>query len=596
MAVSPTPGNEPAPPASPKPWRTRAFGYIVPYWRQLAGVLAISLVSTSISLLLPYLITKLLVDDALVARNAVALRQIVILFLLSGAVGFVLSVVSGLSYTRVSAAILFDMRRDLYRHLQRLSPRFYASARIGDIISRINNDIGEIQRVVAEAALAWFGNVLFLAGSAGSLIWLDWKLFLVGIAALPPAVWALGRYRRMLEAQTTEIRTRSADVGSFLIDTLLGMRTVVTSAAEQREVQRFSRLNDAFVATLMGLQRTHYVAGGVPSLLVSIGVAAVFAYGGWRVIDNTMSLGTLAAFMAYQARIVAPVQALMGLYSALATARVSWRRVAELLDVAPDLVEAPDALPLGAIRGEIEFDGVTLAHPRGGVLLDNVSFTVPAGATFAIVGPSGGGKSTIADLIVRLLDPDAGTVRLDGRDLRTLALGELRRRVQSVEQAPLLFHASIEENLRYVNPEATGADVERALDHAGLTSFVAGLPDGIRTIVGDRGLAVSAGERQRLALARAFLADPAVLVLDEPSSALDPVAERQIIEGIRRVMRGRTTILISHRLDLVRSADAAIVLDGARVVQRGTPAGLEGRAGEFASLFGVAEAGVRSAT
>lgn len=572
--------------------RAMPFRYIVPYWRQLAAVLAISLISTSISLWLPYL-TKLLVDDALVARNATALRQIVILFLLSGAVGFVLSVVSGLSYTRVSAAILFDMRRDLYAHLQRLSPRFYANARIGDIISRINNDIGEIQRVVAETALAWFGNVLFLAGSAGILIWLDWKLFLVGVAALPPAAWALGRYRRLLEAQTTEIRARSAEVGTFLIDTLQGMRTVVTSAAEQREVQRFSRLNDAFVATLMGLQRTHYVAGGVPSLLVSIGVAAVFAYGGWRVVENTMSLGTLAAFMAYQARIVAPVQALMGLYSALATARVSWRRVAELLDVKPDVVEASDARPLDAIRGDLEFDRVTLAHPRGGLLLEDVSFSVPAGSTFAIVGPSGGGKSTVADLIVRLLDPDSGTVRLDGQDIRTLALGDLRHRVQSVEQAPLLFHASIAENVRYVRPDATDVDVARALDDAGLTDFIARLPDGIRTIVGDRGLAVSAGERQRLALARAFLAGPAVLVLDEPSSALDPVAERQIIDGIRRVMRGRTTILISHRLDLVRSADAAIVLDGARVVQRGAPAALERHAGEFASLFGMADAGVR---
>ena len=516
------------------------------------------------------------------------------LFLLSGAIGFVLNVVSGLSYTRVSAAILFDMRRDLYEHLQRLSPRFYASARIGDIISRINNDIGEIQRVAAETALAWFGNVLFLAGSAGILVWLDWKLFLVGVAALPPAAWALGRYRRMLETRTTEMRTRSAEIGSFLIDTLQGMRTVVSSAAERREVQRFSRLNDAFVATLMGLQRTHYVAGGVPSLLVSVGVAAVFTYGGWRVVEGTLSLGTLAAFMAYQARIVAPVQALMGLYSALATARVSWRRVAELLETQPDVVSAPDARPLGSVRGEIEFDGVTLAHPRGGLLLDNVSFHVPAGATFAIVGPSGGGKSTIADLIVRLLDPDAGSVRLDGQDLRSLALGDLRARVQSVEQAPVLFHATIDENVRYVRPDATGADVERAIDHAGLASFVARLPDGIRTVVGDRGLAVSAGERQRLALARAFLADPAVLVLDEPSSALDPVAERQIIDGIRRVMRGRTTILISHRLDLVRSADSAIVLDGARVVQRGTPAELEGRAGEFAVLFGVADAVVHT--
>ena len=563
------------------------FRYVLPYWRRLLIVLVISLISTSISLWLPYL-TKILVDDALVARNAQALRQVVALFLLSGGLGFVLNVVSGLVYTRVSADILFDMRRDLYEHLQRLSPRFYASARIGDIISRINNDIGEIQRVAAETALAWFGNILFLAGSAGILAWLDWKLFLVGIAALPPAAWALGRYRRRLEAQTADVRTRSADIGTFLIDTLQGMRTVVTSAAEQREVQRFSRLNDAFVATLMGLQRTHYIAGGIPSLLVSAGVAAVFAYGGWRVVEGTMSLGTLAAFMAYQARIVAPVQALMGLYSALATARVSWRRVTELLDTKPEVVSAPDARPVTAVRGDVEFDGVTLAHPRGGLLLDDVSFRVPAGSVFAIVGPSGGGKSTIADVLVRLLDPDAGVVRLDGQDLRTLALPDLRRRVQSVEQAPVLFHASIDENLRYVNPQATEEEVQRALEDAGLTAFVARLPEGLRTIVGDRGLAVSAGERQRLALARAFLMQPAVLVLDEPSSALDPIAERQIIDGMRRVMHGRTTILISHRLDLVRAADFAIVLDGARVAQRGTPAELEARAGEFASLFGAA--------
>ena len=566
----------------------RAFRYILPYWRRLTGVLVISLISTSISLWLPYL-TKLLVDDALVARNAAALRQIVGLFLISGAVGFVLNVVSGLSYTRVSSAILFDMRRDLYEHLQRLSPRFYASARIGDLISRINNDIGEIQRIAAETALAWFGNILFLAGSVGILVWLDWRLFLVGAAALPPAAWALGRYRRQLEARTTVLRERSAEIGSFLIDTLQGMRTVVTSAAERREVQRFSRLNDAFVATLMGLQRTHYVVGGVPSLLVSAGTAAVFFYGGWRVVEGTMTLGTLAAFMAYQARVVAPVQALMGLYGALATARVSWRRVAALLDAKPDVVEASDAEAVGPIRGEVEFDDVSLSHPRGGLVLDRVSFRAEAGRTLAIVGASGSGKSTMADLAVRLLDPDAGTVRIDGRDLRTLVLADLRRCVQSVEQDAVLFHATVDENVRYARPDASDTDVARAIDAAGLAGFVATLPEGLRTVVGDRGLALSAGERQRLALARAFLADPAVLILDEPSSALDPVAERQIIDGYRRIMRGRTTILISHRLDLVRSADFVVVLEGARVVERGSPAELEARGGGFAALFGNSE-------
>ena len=572
---------------------TKVFQYIRPYWPRLAGVLVVSLISTSISLWLPYL-TKLLVDDALVARNAAALRQIATIFLLSGVVGFALNVVSGLSYTRLSAAILFDMRRDVYEHLQRLSPRFYASVRTGDVISRINNDIAEIQRVAAEAALAWFGNVLFLVGSAGILVWLDWRLFLVGTAALPVAAWALARYRRMLESRTADLRVRSAEIGSFLIDTLQGMRTVVTSAAERRELQRFRRLNDAFVATLMGLQRTHYVAGALPSLVVSAGVSAVFFYGGWRVVEGTMTLGTLAAFMAYQARIVAPIQALMGLYGALATARVSWRRVSELLDARPDVIEAPAARSLDSIQGDVVFDDVSLSHPRGGLVLEGVSFRAPAGRTLAIVGASGSGKSTIADLAVRLLDPSVGTVRIDGHDLRGVKLADLRQRVHSVEQDAVLFHASVGDNVRYAKPEASDAEVARALDAAGLTTFIASLPEGLRTMVGDRGLALSAGERQRIALARAFLADPAVLILDEPSAALDPVAERLIIDGVRRVMRGRTTILISHRLELVRAADEVVVLQGTRVVERGTPMELENRGGEFASLFGVSQTPARS--
>jgi ATP-binding cassette subfamily B protein len=561
----------------------RAYRYIRPYWRRLAVVIAISLVSTALSLWLPYL-TKVLVDDALMARNLDALRQTVLLFVAAGAVGFVLGVVSGLKYTRISAEILFDMRRDLYEHLQRLSPRFYAATRFGDIVSRINNDVGEIQRIAAETALAWFGNVLFLAGSAAVLVWLDWRLCLVGMAALPAAAWALARYRRQIETRTADLRERSADIGTFLIETLQGMRTVVTAGAERREVGRFTRLNDAFIATLMGVQRTHYVAGGLPSLVIAAGTLAVFSYGGWRVVEGTLTLGTLAAFLAYQARVVGPVQALMGLYGALATARVSWRRVAALLDAAPEVVERPDAAPLGDLRGEIEFDDVSLTYGRGAVL-DRVSFRADAGRTLAIVGASGSGKSTIADLAVRLIDPDAGAVRLDGLDLRTVRLGDLRRHVQVVEQDPVLFHASIDDNVRYARPDATDADVRAALEAAGLAGFVSGLPEGRRTIVGDRGLALSAGERHRIALARAFLTNPTVLVLDEPSAALDPAAERLVIEGCRRIMRGRTTILISHRLDLVRAVDNVVVLDGARIVQRGTPAEVEASDGAFAALF-----------
>ena len=563
----------------------RAFRYIVPYWRRLAGVLFVSLVSTGLSLWLPYL-TKALVDEALVARNLAALTRIVELFVVVGAIGFVLNVVSGLQYTRVSAEILFDMRRELYEHLQRLSPRYYAKTRLGDIVSRINNDISEIQRVVAEAALAWVGNVLFLAGSIAVLLWLDWRLFLVGMATLPVSAWALVVYRRQLEARSADLRQRSADIGSFLIETLQGMRLVVTSNAERREVGRFTRLNDAFIATLMGLQRVHYLTGSIPSVLLSAGTAAVFFYGGWRVVQGTLSLGTLAAFMAYQARVVAPMQALMGLYGALATARVSWRRVSEILETPAEVTERPDAAALVSVKGRLEFDGVSFSHGRSGVVLEAVSFVAEPGEILAIVGASGSGKSTIADLLVRLIDPDAGAVRIDGVDLRALRLADLRHHVQIVDQDPTLFHTSIAENVRYGRPDATDTEIRGALEAAGIARFVDALPDRGRTVVGDRGLTLSAGERQRLAVARAFLANPSVLVLDEPSAALDPVSERQIIEGYRRVMRGRTIVVISHRLEIVRSADRVVVLDGAQVVEYGRPDELEARRGTFATLFG----------
>ena len=562
----------------------RAFAYIRPYWRRLAGVLAISLVSTALSLYLPYL-TKSLVDDALVGRSLAALQRIVAIFVIAGAAGFALTVVSGLLYTRVSAEILFDMRRELYEHLQRLSPRFYAATRLGDIVSRINNDIGEIQRVAAEAALAWVGNILFLGGSVAVLIWLDWRLFLIGLATLPAAAWALVRYRRRVESRVQDLRERSADIGSFLIETLQGVRAVVTSNAQVREVTRFSRLNDAFIGSLMRLQRVHYLGGGLPTMLLGLGTAAVFVYGGWRVVQGTLSLGTLAAFMAYQARVVAPVQALMGLYGALATARVSWRRVAELLDTKPEIVERPGAAPLADVHGLVEFQNVSLSHGRGAPVLDGVSFRAEPGQIVAIAGASGSGKSTIADLLVRLLDPDSGTVRLDGHDLKSLRLTDVRRHVHIVDQEPVLFHTTIEENIRYANPDASDADCRRALEGAGLAGFVATLPDGVRTIVGDRGLALSAGERQRVVLARAFLAAPSVLVLDEPSAALDPVAERGIIAGYRQAMRGRTVIVISHRLDVIRTADWVVVLDGARAVESGPPEVLLARRGVFAELF-----------
>ena len=564
----------------------RLLGYVAPYWRRLLLVLVLSLVGTGLSLTLPYL-TRLLIDRALLGRDTGALVRIVAAFAALTVASFALNVVSGLRYTRVSADILFDMRLALFRHLQRLSPRFYARMPLGQIASRINSDISEIQRVAAEVALSWVGSVVFLAGAIAILIALDPLLFAVSIAVLPLSLLALVRYRRRLEDSIAVVRDRSAGIGTFLIEALQGMRLVVTHNAQDREAARFRERNDGFVDALMRMRRLTYLSGGVPGLLLSVGSGAVLLVGGWRVIDGRITMGTLVAFIAYQMRLLGPVQSLMGLYASVATARVSLRRVHEILDTPPEVTEMDAATPLPAVRGDVVLDDVTFTFDRGAPVLDRVSLTIPAGERVAIVGASGGGKSTIADLLVRQLDPTAGRILLDGRDLRELRLTDVRRHVVVVEQDPFMFNTSVAENIRYARPDAGAADVDAAARAAGLAELIDRLPQGIDTPVGERGRALSAGERQRLAIARAFLADPAVLVLDEATGSVDPAMEAQVVSGYEAVMRGRTTIVISHRLEPARRADRVVVLGRGRIVEDGSADSLMARGGAFAELFGV---------
>ncbi len=561
----------------------RPLAYLLPYRRALAVILLLSALNTTLALAQPYL-SKVLVDRAFAERDLVALYWTVALFAVAAIGGFFLTAVIGLRYTRVSANVLFDMRLAVYQHLLKLSPRFYARRPLGDILARINNDVGEIQRVASESLFSWVGNLLFFVGSVVAMLWLDARLAVAGLTLLPISVWVLVRTRRSLARHIKAMREASAAIGSFLVETLQIVRLVVTSNAQTRESQRFHRANAGFIKALMAMQLWSYFSGAAPGLVLSAGYAVVFLYGGRRVIDGSLTLGTFIAFMAYYMRIFSPIQALMGLYSSLATVQVSLTRVHELLDAAPDVVEAAAAVRLPKIRGTIEFDGVSLDFGRGQVL-QAVTFSVAAGQTLAIVGPSGSGKSTIADLLVRLLDPDAGVVRLDGFDLTRVSLEDVRRRIALVDQAPMLLHATIAENVRYARPDASELEVQGAIHLAGLDELLDRLPDRLNTIVGERGAALSAGERQRIAIARALLMDPDVLVLDEPTAALDPVSERQVLDGYRRAMHGRTTVLITHDFALASEADRVVVLGERGIIEQGQPAELLAKGGRFATLF-----------
>src|SRR5712692_6566265 len=426
----------------------RALAYISPYWRKLVFVAAVSLVSTALGLVQPY-ISKLLIDEALLRRNMRALVFVAALMVAVTVLGFVFNILSSYRYVQVSAAVLFDMRLAVYRRLQMLSPRFYARTRLGDIVSRINNDIAEVQRVSADTLLASLANLVFLAGSVAIMLWLNWRLFLLSISLLPLSVVALRHYQRRLATHVRTLRERSADIGSFLIETLQGIRLIVTSGAEEHEVSRFRERNRRFIDALLHMQLTSYLAGAAPGAILTLSTAALFLYGGKLVIDGAMTLGTLVAIMAYHLRLLGPVQNLLGLHTNLVTGAVSLSRVFELLDTPVEVIERPDAAPVAEVRGAIIFHDVIFRHDRDAPVLDGVSFEVPAGTICAIIGPSGVGKSTIADLILRLYDPDSGTVRLDGRDLRELRFADLRRAIAIVDQSPYLFHATIRENICY---------------------------------------------------------------------------------------------------------------------------------------------------
>lgn len=537
-------------------------------WQGVALVLGFSIFATALGLAQPWL-TKILIDDGLIAKRWPVVLEISGILLVVALLSLVSGAMNRKLYVLLSGKILFEIRESVYRHLQRLSPVFYARRDSGDIMTRLDGDIAEIQRFSTDTLLALVSAVLGLAGSLAFLLFLNWKLSLLAFLLLPGQILFLRHMRPRVEMLTRRLRERTGNITGFFMETLPAMKFVQSMAAEAREAARLQSLNHIFLGDLLRLQMTSYFAGAVPGFMTTLSTAIVFMAGGYLVIAGEMTLGALIAFSVYLARATGPVQTFLGLYVAYQRAKVSLMRVVELNAEPPTVEERADAtdLPPDA-KGEIRLEAVSFGYAgRPEPVLDQASALFPSGSKIGIRGVSGVGKSTLIDLLQRMHDPEAGRILLDGADIRGFRLTSLRRAVAVVAQDTVLFRASLLENIRYARPDATLEEVATAARRAGISDFIEGLTDGYGTETGTRGMALSGGQRQRISIARAILLNPLILVLDEATSAVDSETERRIVSEIDNLFATRTRILISHRADLLADCDIIYeLLDGRLMV------------------------------
>ncbi len=546
----------------------RLLPFLAGFRSKLAIIFLLSFSNTILGLLQP-IFTKILIDDVLLPRN---LR---LLWILSGImiavtlVSYVLGAFNRYYYTNVTARVLFNLRQHLFEHLQALPMRFHVRAKVGDLLSRLNSDIAEVQSMLTDTGFSFIANVFTLFAATGFLLWLNWKLFILSLTLVPLQLYGVMKFRPLIVNQTRAVRELNASISSFLVESLSAIRFIKLFVAEKIQHVRLSVLGDAFVKAVTRLEMLSYLGASASTSSTVLGSALVMLYGGYLVIERQMTIGALVAFSAYQARAFNPLQALIDLYLRVQRAGVSVDRIFEFLDLPTESDDATGSVRLPEVRGEIEFRHVSFSHDPAVPILDDLSFKIPAGGRLTIVGPSGAGKTSIVDLMARLIEPGAGSILLDGHDLRALDLAWLRSQLVVTGHQAFVFHAPMIENLRYACPDASQEQVVAAARAARLHDFISSLPDGYNNPVGEHGATLSDGQRQRISIARALLKDPKILVLDEALSALDVASEAEIRAAVERALPGRTVIMITHRVSSIRQDDQVMMLDQGRVLWSG---------------------------
>ena len=567
----------------------RILSYLVPYWPQFLLVFAAILLSAAVGLL-PSIITGRIVDEALLGRDMELLIRLLAMAFVTLAASQVIGVLESYINAWISQRIIFDMKNQMYDHLQHMPHAFFTSEKQGDIITRMNTDLSGVSTVISGTLSSIVSNFATVATTLAALFSMSWQLAIVGIVVIPLLILpsrSVGKTRWQL---ASESQRKNDEMNQLVNETLSvsGSLLVKLFTREEREYQRFRTVNEEVSRLAMKEQRSGKWFRVVMGMFTQLGPLLIYFAGGWLIIsqmDQTLTVGAITATVALINRLYRPVQSLLDLQVDFTRSLALFTRIFDYFDMKNGIVSPPDGKKPDVTNGDIRFEHVSFSYVPEVPLLKDICFTVPAGKMYAIVGPSGSGKSTVVNLIPRLFDVTGGAVTVADIDVREFDLTWLRRNIGVVSQETYLFNGTIRENLLYAKENATVEDLERACRVASIHDFIVSQPDGYDTVVGNRGLKLSGGEKQRLSIARVVLKDPKILILDEATSALDSISENAIQDALEALMVGRTSIVIAHRLSTILKADRILVVSGGAITESGDHESLLAREGVYRELY-----------